>query len=183
MAEQQARQVVFAGRTAPLSGTARRVGEPAPEFTVVDTDLQEHHLRSTHGRVRIISVVPSVDTSVCSVQTRRFDEEGAKLPEDVAILTVSMDLPFAQRRWCGAADAGNVHALSDHRHASFGQAYGTLVKENRLLSRAVFVVDSDARVLYVEYVPEVTQHPNYEAALAALRAGEVDGRAVLLPAG
>jgi thiol peroxidase len=119
--------------------------------------------------VLLISVVPSLDTGVCSAQTRRFNEEASRLPDGVRVLTVSMDLPFAQKRFCGEADINRIEVLSDHRDASFGQAYGTLIKELRLNARAVFVIDPAGIVRYVEYVPEITEHPNYEAALNAVR--------------
>jgi thiol peroxidase len=118
--------------------------------------------------VRLISVVPSIDTGVCDAQTRRFNEEAAKL-DNVQILTISVDLPFAQKRWCGANGIDNVQMLSDHRDVSFGEAYGVLIKELRLLARAIFVVDSNDQVTYVEYVSEVTDHPNYEAAIEAAK--------------
>jgi thiol peroxidase len=118
--------------------------------------------------VRIISVVPSLDTPVCDAQTKRFNDEVAKLP-GVVILAVSMDLPFAQKRWCGAFGVDNVKTLSDHKEASFGSHYGTLIKELRLESRAIFVVDSRNQIRYVEYVKEMTDYPNYEAALSAAR--------------
>jgi thiol peroxidase len=131
--------------------------------------LQTVHLKDYFGKVLLISVVPSLDTGVCSAQTRRFNEEASRLPEGVRVLTVSMDLPFAQKRFCGEADIDRIEVLSDHRDASFGQAYGTLVKELRLNTRAVFVIDPAGIIRYVEYVPEITEHPNYEAALNAVR--------------
>lgn len=160
--------VTFKGNPVTLVGEEVKVGDQAPDFKVIANDLSEVTLSDSKGHVRIISVVPSIDTGVCDAQTRRFNEEAAKL-ENVKILTISMDLPFAQKRWCGANGIENVQLLSDHRDASFGQAYGVLIKELRLLTRAVFVVDSSDKVTYVEYVGEATNHPNYEAAIEAAK--------------
>jgi thiol peroxidase len=160
--------VTFKGHPLTLIGPQLTVGAQAPNFQVLAQDLSPVTLESSTGKVRLISVVPSLDTPVCDAQTRRFNEEAAKLP-NVEILTVSMDLPFAQKRWCGAAGVDRVKTASDHRDASFGRAYGTLIKELRLLTRAVFVVDAGGTVRYAEYVPEMTSHPNYDAALAAVR--------------
>src|SRR5262249_45756131 len=137
-------------------------------FTLIDNDLKPVSLKDSAGKVRILSVVPSLDTPVCDQQTRRFNEEAGKLP-GVEVLTISMDLPFAQKRWCGAAAVTHVRTLSDHREGSFGQAYGTLIKELRLDARAVFVVDKQGTVRHAEYVKEVASHPNYDAALDAAR--------------
>ncbi|MEK4178181.1 thiol peroxidase [Aeribacillus sp. FSL K6-1121] len=161
--------VTFKGNPVTLLGNEVKVGDKAPDFKVLANDLSEVTLADTKGQVRIISVVPSIDTGVCDAQTRRFNEEASKL-DNVKILTISMDLPFAQKRWCGANGIENVQLLSDHRDASFGQAYGVLIKELRLLARAVFVVDSNNNVTYVEYVSEATNHPNYEAAIEAAKA-------------
>ena len=130
----------------------------------MDDGLKAVDLAGTGKGVRIFSVVPSLDTPVCDAQTKRFNEEAGKLP-DVSIYTVSMDLPFAQKRWCGAYGVDHVKMISDHKDGSFGQSYGTLIKELRILSRAIFVVDKDNTVRYVEYVKEVADHPNYESAL------------------
>lgn len=161
--------VTFKGNPVTLLGNEVKVGDKAPDFKVLANDLSEVTLADTKGQVRILSVVPSIDTGVCDAQTRRFNEEASKL-DNVKILTISMDLPFAQKRWCGANGIENVQLLSDHRDASFGQAYGVLIKELRLLARAVFVVDSNDNVTYVEYVSEATNHPNYEAAIEAAKA-------------
>jgi len=158
--------VKFKGNPLTLIGPEITVGAKAPEFQVLAHDLSPVTLSSFAGNTLLISVVPSLDTPVCDAQTRRFNEEAAKLP-DVNILTVSMDLPFAQKRWCGAAGIEKVKVVSDHKDASFGKAYGVLIKELRLLSRSIFLVDRTGTVRYVEYVPEVTSHPNYDAALAA----------------
>ncbi len=154
------------GNPLTLVGPELRAGDPAPDFEVVDKTLQPVTLQSTGESVRIFSVVPSLDTPVCDMQTKRFNEEAAKLP-NIKIYNVSMDLPFAQSRWCGAFGVDNVKMLSDHRAGSFGSSYGTLIKELRIESRAIFVVDSQGKLAHVEYVKEVADHPNYEAALAA----------------
>ena len=160
--------VTFKGNPLTLIGPKITVSSRAPDFHVIATDLSPVTLADSRGKRRLISVVPSLDTPVCDAQTRRFNQEAAALP-NVEILTISMDLPFAQKRWCGAAGIDRVKVLSDHRDASFGAAYGTLIQELRLLSRAIFVIDAGDIVRYVEYVPEVTSHPNYDAALAAVR--------------
>jgi thiol peroxidase len=151
-----------------LIGPELKPGDAAPDFDVIDNSLQRVTLQSTGSKVRVFSVVPSLDTPVCDAQTKRFNEEAAKL-DSVDIFTVSMDLPFAQKRWCGAYGIDNVKMLSDHRGGSFGEHYGTLIKELRIESRAIFVVDAQNKLRYVEYVKEVADHPNYDAALAAVR--------------
>lgn len=161
--------VTFKGQPMTLVGPELKPGDKAPDFTIIDQSLQPVSLKDYAGKVILLSVVPSLDTGICSAQTKRFNEEAAKLPEDVAILTVSMDLPFAQARFCGAENIDRVKVLSDHRDASFAQAYGTLVKELRLECRAIFVIDRDGVIRYVEYVPEIASHPNYDAALEAVR--------------
>ncbi|MBE3556369.1 MAG: thiol peroxidase [Firmicutes bacterium] len=163
------RTVLFGGNPVPLAGNAVQVGQKAPDFTAVDVNMQERHLSDYAGKVKIIASVPSLDTPVCDAETRRFNEEAAQLGENVVVLTISMDLPFAQKRWCGAAGVDRVVTLSDYRTASFGEAYGTLMQPVRLETRAVFVVDKQDQITYVEYLPDVAQHPNYEAALAAAR--------------
>lgn len=161
--------VTFKGQPLTLVGPELKPGDKAPDFTIIDQSLQPVSLKDYAGKVILLSVVPSLDTGICSAQTKRFNEEAAKLPEDVAILTVSMDLPFAQARFCGAENIDRVKVLSDHRDASFAQAYGTLVKELRLESRAIFVIDRNGVIRYVEYVPEIASHPNYDAALEAVK--------------
>ncbi len=158
----------FKGNPLTLVGPEIKVGDKAPEFHVLAQDLSPVTLSSLKGKTLLISVVPSLDTPVCDAQTRRFNEEAATLP-NVQILTVSMDLPFAQKRWCGSAGIERVKVVSDHKDASFGTAFGVLIKELRLLGRSIFLVDTTGTVRYVEYVPEVTSHPNYDAALAATR--------------
>jgi thiol peroxidase len=161
--------VTMKGETLTLVGNKVKVGEPAPDFEVIANDLSSVKLSSFLGKVCIISSVPSLDTPVCDTMTRRFNEEAGGLGDDVSVLTVSMDLPFAQKRWCGAADAKNVQTLSDHREASFGNAFGVLIKELRLLARAVFVVDKDGVVKHAQIVKELTNEPDYEAVLKAVK--------------
>jgi len=157
------------GNPLTLMGDELRVGDAAPEFIVLDNDLFPVTLSSFRGKVCIISSVPSLDTPVCDMETRRFNEEAGKLGDEVVILTVSMDLPFAQKRWCGLAGVDKVTTLSDHREAAFGKAYGVLIKELRLLARAVFVVDREGRIQYIQLVKELTEEPNYQAVLDAVK--------------
>ena len=159
--------VAFQGNPVTLIGPEIKVANKAPNFRLLTPDMKEVELSQSRGRVRLLSVVTSLDTPVCDLQTQRFEEEAGRLKE-VVICTISMDLPFAQARYCGAHNISNLQTLSDHREASFGTAYGVLIKELRLLSRAIFIVDRDDTVRYVEYVKEVTQHPAYEKALKAL---------------
>lgn len=163
------RITTFKGGPLELAGPELQVGDPAPDFSAVDTNMQPVTLASTGGGVRVFSVVPSLDTPVCDIQTKRFNDEAAKLPQ-VRFYTVSVDLPFAQRRWCNAFGVDNVKMVSDHRDASFGQNYGTLIKDWRIESRAIFVVGADDRIAHVEYVPEVADHPDYDVALAKAKA-------------
>ena len=156
------------GNPLTLLGREVKPGEKAPDFDVVNDSLKPVNLAATGGAVRIFSVIPSLDTPVCDAQTRRFNEEAAQLP-GVDIYTVSMDLPFAQKRWCGAYGVDKVKMLSDHKSGSFGEHYGTLIKELRIESRAIFVLDKDNTVKHAEYVKEVADHPNYDAALTAAR--------------
>ena len=167
--KERAGVVTFKGGPLTLIGPEIRPGERAPDFQVLAQDLSTVRWSDGKGKVRILSVVPSLDTPVCDAQTRRFNEEAARLPGGVEVWTISMDLPFAQRRWCGTARIDRITVLSDHRDAAFGLAYGCLVKELRLLARAIFVVDTNETIRHVEYVREVTTHPNYDAALAAVR--------------
>jgi thiol peroxidase len=156
------------GNPMTLVGPELRVGDAAPDFTAVDSALKPVTLRDTGNGIRIFSVVPSLDTPVCDAQTKRFDEEAAKL-NGIEVYTVSMDLPFAQKRFSNSFGVDHVKMLSDHKDASFGAAWGTLIKELRILSRAIFVVGPDNKIKYVEYVPEVSNFPNYDAALTAAR--------------
>jgi thiol peroxidase len=161
--------VAFAGSPLTLEGPALKAGDKAPEFVVLDGELKEKRLKDFSGAVKVISVTPSLDTPVCDLQARRFNDEAAKLPGSVRILNISMDLPFAIARFCTSAGIDKVTALSDHREASFGLAYGVLIKEVRLLARSIFIVDSADVIRYVEIVPELTNHPDYEKALDAVK--------------
>jgi thiol peroxidase len=161
--------ITMKGQPLTLVGKEVKVGEQAPDFEVLANDLSAVNLASYKDKVCIISSVPSLDTSVCDTMTRRFNQEAVNLGSDVVVLTISMDLPFAQKRWCGAADVKNVQTLSDHRDASFGTAFGVLIKELRLLGRAVFVVDKEGIVRYLQIVSELTNEPDYEAVLQAVK--------------
>lgn len=161
--------VTMKGNGVTLVGPEIKAGDRAPDFSVLDQKLGAVVLGDFTGKVKIISVTPSLDTPVCDMQARRFNEEAAALPDNVAVLNVSVDLPFAIARFCTGAGIEKVTALSDHRDTSFGEAYGVLIKELRLLARAVFVIDGDDTVRYVEYVPEVTDAPDYDKALEAAR--------------
>ena len=169
MVEERKAVITFMGNALTLLGPELKVGEKAPAFSCLANDLSEVTLDSFKGKTLLISVVPSLDTPVCDLQTKRFSEEANKLPEDVAVVTVSMDLPFAQKRWCGANDAKRIQTVSDHREASLGEAYGVLIKELRLLARAIFIVNPEGNLQYVEYVKEVTEHPDYDKICRAFR--------------
>ncbi len=157
------------GNPLTLPGGEVKVGDKAPDFTALDNALSPVMLSSLRGKVVIISSVPSLDTPVCDLQTRRFNQEAGRLGGDVAVLTLSMDLPFAQKRWCGAAGAEHVKTLSDHRDASFGKAYGMLIQELRLLARGVFIVDRAGMVRYSQLVKEVTNEPDYDEVLTEVK--------------
>jgi thiol peroxidase len=159
--------ITVEGNPLTLLGSEVKVGDSAPDCEVLAGDLSGVKLSSFKGKVCIISSVPSLDTSVCDVMTRRFNEEAGKMGDGATVLTISTDLPFAQARWCGAAGVENVQALSDHRDTAFGEAYGVLIKELRLLARAVFVVDKEGVIRYIEVVKELTSEPDYDAALKA----------------
>jgi thiol peroxidase len=167
---ERAGKVTSRGNPVTLLGREVKVGDPAPNFRVVDAKMQPVNLTSFQGKFKVISSVASLDTSVCDMETKRFNEEAGKLPENVVILTISMDLPFAQARWCAAAGVEKVKTLSDYQDRSFGMAYGVLVKESKLLARAVFIVDDQDVVRYAELVPEITQEPDYDRVLSALGA-------------
>ena len=166
--------VTVRGTPFELEGTSVDVGQKAPNFEVVKTDLSPVSLDSFRGQVLVVASVPSLDTPVCDIEARKFNEEVTKLGKDVKVLVISMDLPFAQKRWCGAAgidpESAQVITLSDHRHASFGKNYGVLIRDLRLLARAVFVISRDSVIKYKEIVPEVGHEPNYEAALVSAKA-------------
>lgn len=161
--------ITLRGNPKNVVGPELKAGDPAPDFDLVDTTLKSVTLADTGNVVRIFSVVPSLDTPVCDMQTKRFNEEAAALP-NVKIYTISMDLPFAMKRWCGAMGVDNLVMLSDHRSGSFGSNYGTLIEDLRIEARAIFVLDANNIVRYAEYVGEVGNHPDYDAALAAARA-------------
>lgn len=161
--------VTMKGNPITLMGTELQVGDQAPDFVAMDTDLNPVSFDSFRGKVCIISSVPSLDTPVCDMETRRFNDEAGRLGDDVEILTISMDLPFAQKRWCGAAGVDKVQTLSDHRDAAFGQAYGVLIKDLRLLARAVFVVDKEGTIRYIELVKEIASEPDYDSVLTAVK--------------
>lgn len=160
------RDVVKAhGNPVTLTDAQLRVGDKAPDFTVLDGNLKEIRLKDFEGKIKLISVTPSLDTPVCDTQARRFNQEAAKFPGSVVVLNISMDLPFAISRFCTTAGIDKVKAFSDHRDSSFGMAYGVLVKELRLLARSIFILDRDNTIRYIEIVPELTEHPDYGKAL------------------
>ena len=159
---------MLGGNSFTLAGPELQVGDVAPDFNVVDDSLQKVNLAKTGKKVRIFSVIPSLDTPVCDAQTKRFNEAASTL-KDISIYTVSMDLPFAQKRWCGNFGVDDVKMLSDHLSGEFGEHYGTLIPDLRIESRAIFVVDSSNNIRYVEYVPAVGDHPNYDAAMNAAK--------------
>lgn len=161
--------VTMKGNPVTLLGSELQVGDKAPDFVAIDNDLNPVGFDSYRGKVCIISSVPSLDTPVCDMETRRFNDEAGRLGDNVEILTISMDLPFAQKRWCGAAGVDKVQTLSDHRDAAFGQAYGVLLKDLRLLARAVFVVDKEGTIRYLELVKEIASEPDYDSALKAVK--------------
>jgi len=161
--------ITMKGQGLVLLGNEVKIGDLPEDVTLAGNDLSDVKLSSFQGQVCIISVVPSLDTPVCDVMTRRFNEAAGELAGDVVVLTISTDLPFAQARWCGAADAENVITLSDYRDVSFGEAFGVLIKGLRLLARAVFVVDTDGVVRYEQIVPELTDEPDYDAAIRAAK--------------
>jgi len=168
MAEQKG-LITFKGNPLTLVGSEVKVGQKAPDFIAIGNDLSPVKFSSYLGKVCIISSVVSLDTPVCEIQTKKFNEEADRLGPNVVILTISMDLPFAQKRWCGAAGVNRLQTLSDHRDVSFGMAYGVLIKELRLLARAVFIVDQKGILRYKEMVKEVTHEPDYDAALSELK--------------
>ena len=161
--------VTMHGNPVTLEGDSVQPGERAPDFEVMDNDLNPVTLGEYHGKALILSSVPSLDTSTCDMETRRFNQEAVKLGEEITILTVSMDLPFAQKRWCAAAGVDRVITLSDHRKASFGQAYGVLISDLRLLARAIFIVDRNGVLQYMQVVPEISQEPDYEEVLTTVQ--------------
>lgn len=172
MAEERKGAVTLRGNPLTLSGPEIKIGQDAPDFTAVDNSLQAVRLSDAKGKVIILSAVPSVDTPVCDTETRRFNQEAASLGAGIEVWTLSMDLPFAQKRWCGAAGVDRVKTLSDFRDRTFGQNYGVLIKDGPLAgvtARAVFVVGKDGKVKYVEYVKEIATEPQYDAILSAAK--------------
>ena len=161
--------VTFKGNPLTLLGSELKVGDVAPDVEVIANDMSPVSLSSFRGKVCILSTVMSLDTSVCDTETRKFNESAQEFDGRLEILTISMDLPFAQKRWCGAEGIKNVKTLSDYRGAKFGQAYGILIKELHLLARAVFIVDKEGIVRYVQIVPEVTDEPDYNAVIEAAK--------------
>jgi len=170
MATERPGGATLGGKEFTLVGDELKVEDNAPEFSVLSSALSAVTLDSYKGKVKVICTVPSLDTPTCDTEIRRFNQEASGLDDNIAVLTISVDLPFAQGRWCGDAGVENVTALSDHRDTSFGEAYGTLIKELRLLTRAVFVVDADNIIRHVEYVTEISSEPDYDTALNAARA-------------
>jgi thiol peroxidase len=170
MAQERTGVATFKSNPITLVGPELKAGDKAPDFTVNKDLMTQVSLSDYAGKVKLISVVPSLDTGVCDAQTRRFNEEAGKLGDNVTILTVSVDLPFAQSRWCGAAGIDKVVTLSDYKTKSFGEAYGVLIKELQLDMRSIFVLDANNTITYIEYLGEMTNHPNYEAAIDAVKA-------------
>lgn len=169
MAVERTGVATLKGGPLTLVGPELKVGDQAPDFTVNKNLVETASLKDFAGKIKLISVVPSIDTGVCDAQTRRFNEEAAKLGDQVAVLTISNDLPPAQARWCGAAGIDKVTLLSDYKNLSFGNAYGVTIKELRLLMRSIFVLDQNDKIVYVQYLKEMTEHPDYDAALSAVK--------------
>jgi len=175
--------VTIKGNPLTLVGPELKIGDKAPEFNLVDKELNEVHLKDFDGKIKLISVTPSLDTPVCDIQARRFNQEATGLSEEVAVLNISMDLPFAIARFCASAGIDMVKTLSDHRDASFGTAYGVLTKELRLLARSIFIVDKENIIRYIEIVPEITNHTDYDKALDAVKRLAKSGKEVIKMAG
>lgn len=169
MSQERTGVATFKGNPLTLIGPELKVGDKAPDFTLNKNLLEEASLKDFAGKVKLVSVVPSLDTGVCDAQTRRFNEEAAGLGDQVVVLTVSVDLPFAQARWCGAAGVDRVITLSDYKNHSFGEAYGVFIKEFHLDMRSIFVIDADDNIAYVEYLAEMADHPDYEKAIEAVK--------------
>ena len=170
MAQERSGAVTFKGGPVTLIGPELKVGEKAPDFSIVNNAMQPVSLKDSAGKTRILSVVPSLDTPVCQIQTKRFNEAASKLPDNIVVYAVSVDLPFAQKRFCGAEGADKITALSDYKHRTFGESYGVLVKELMLLARSIFVIGPDDKLKYIQLVPEIASEPDYEKALAAAKA-------------
>lgn len=159
----------FKGNPITLMGEEVKIGQDAPDFKVLTSDLKEIDLSAFKDKIKLIASVPSLDTPICDLQIKRFNDEASQISKDIIIIFISVDLPFAQKRFCQAYEIKKVKTLSDHRDGSFGLSYGVLIKELRLLSRAIFIIDKGNKVIYVEYVKELGSHPNYEAALETLK--------------
>jgi thiol peroxidase len=168
----QERKGIATLKSSPITliGPELKKGDKAPDFRLNKSLMDAVTLADFAGKIKLVSVVPSIDTGVCDMQTRRFNDEASKLGDKVTVLTVSVDLPFAQARWCGAAGVDKLVMLSDYKDNSFGEAYGVLIKELRLDMRSIFVIDANDTIQYAEYLPEMTEHPNYDSALAAVKA-------------
>ncbi|ANS74287.1 thioredoxin peroxidase [Paenibacillus yonginensis] len=169
MAQERTGVATFGGNPITLIGPELKVGDKAPDFRINKDLVTEAGLSDYKGKIKLISVVPSLDTDVCDAQTRRFNEEASKLGDNVVVLTVSVDLPFAQSRFCSVAGIDKLETLTDYKHRSFGEAYGVLIKELQLEMRSIFIIDADDTIRYVEYLGEMGNHPNYEAAISALK--------------
>ena len=167
--EERTGLVTMKGNPLTLLGGVLQVGDKAPDVALLNNDLQPVNLSDYRGQILVVSSVPSLDTPVCDMETRRFNQEAESVGQDVKILTVSMDLPFAQKRWCGAAGVKHVITLSDHRDAAFGKEFGVLIKELRLLARAVFIIDREGVIRYIQLVQELSQEPDYGSILSALK--------------
>ena len=167
--QERAGIITMKGNPLTLIGNEVKAGDTAPDFVALDNNLSPVRLSAFKGKVLVLASVPSLDTPVCDLETRKFNEEASRMGADVVFLTISMDLPFAQRRWCGASGVTKVQTLSDHREASFGTSYGVLIKELRLLARAVLVVDQNGVIQHAELVKEVSKEPDYDAALVVLK--------------
>jgi thiol peroxidase len=170
MTQERQGVITFKGNPMTLVDQPIKAGDTAPGFRVVDNALQAVTLASSAGKIRLITVVPSLDTPVCDTMTRTFNQDAAKLPGNVVVYAVSLDLPFAQKRWCGNAGIDRVQTLSDYQDRAFVLNYGLLIKELKLAARAVLVIDASDRVSYLQIVPEVTSEPDYNAALDAVKA-------------
>lgn len=162
-------KVTFKGNPVTIKGSALSEGDTIPDFRLTATDMSDVDFNTFKDKVLILSVVPSLDTPVCSTQTKRFNQEASALSDDIAILTISLDLPFAQKRWCGAEGVEQVITASDYKYRNFGEAFGCYIEELGLLARAIFVVDTNGKLVHVEYVPEIGQEPDYESAIAAAK--------------
>jgi len=166
---EERQETYMGGNLITLLGPKLSAGDSAPDFMVLDNELMPKYLEDYYGKIKVISAVVSLETGVCDQQTRKFNELASEFNKNVAVLTISMDLPFTQKRWCGAAGAERVITLSDHKEASFGTEYGILIKELRLLNRAIFLIDDKDIIQYIEIVQENHNHPDYDRALNALK--------------